>query len=280
MDSLSVDTSLHIRFEGATHIGTGRSEGLLDRTIRRDGAGEPYVPGSALKGALRMTAERAVGQLNEISELEPEWRLGLRRRGDRIQDERCLAPRPEEMCQSHDPCVVCRLFGNVFVGTHLRVGDAFPQSENSSEQSLPDQPGETSSPGAPPRRRSTDVLTRLRMDRRRKGAEAGALFTSEYDHPATSYASALTGTVPATPIESDGGLPAELVLLAAAVAATDQIGGEATTGHGQCRIQFGDASLISSGERPEAQESGPPYPLGTLLDEKSLRALAWHRFMS
>ncbi len=267
MDSLSVDTSLHIRFEGATHIGTGRSEGLLDRTIRRDGAGEPYVPGSALKGALRMTAERVVGQLNEISELEPEWRLGLRRRGDRVQDERCLAPRPEEMCQSHDPCVVCRLFGNVFTGPRLQVGDAHVHEENPL----------TASQHSSGRRRSTDVLTRLRIDRRRKGAAKGALFSSEYDYPDASYASTLTGTIPVTPLIEFQDVPAELVLLAAAVAATDQIGGEASTGHGACRLELKSSELIRDSDSDSEPLDSPPYPLHALLHKKALDELSLYR---
>ena len=53
-----------LNFEGPHHIGTGRAEGLLNRTVRRDARGRPYVPGSALKGALRIEAERLANRLD------------------------------------------------------------------------------------------------------------------------------------------------------------------------------------------------------------------------
>jgi CRISPR/Cas system CSM-associated protein Csm3 (group 7 of RAMP superfamily) len=294
MEPLSIDVPLHIHFESTTHLGTGRSEGLVDRTIRRNAEGRPYVPGSALKGALRMTAERLVGQLNEIAELDPEWRLGLQRRGSRAGDNRCRAPRPEDMCQSRDPCIVCRLFGNVFTGERLRVSDAHTFSEGTANPAAwPRRDAERSSGDSPPtQRRSTDLLTRLRIDRRRKGAEEGALFTSEYDRPDASYAAALTGSVPATPLSNGGDFPAELVLLATTVTATDQIGGEASTGHGKCRLEFGDSPLLALGgdaanipenipeDAADEEDISPPYSLDALLAADALRALAWQRFMS
>jgi len=304
MEPLSLDVPLHIYFDGATHLGTGRSEGLLDRTIQRDADGRPYVPGSVLKGALRMTAERLVGQLNEISDPDPEWDLGLRHRGDRVLEERCLAPRPEDMCQSRDPCVVCRLFGNVFTGPRLRVSggkawsDDTSRSDDSPDGGREQEAGPAASERSPGRRHTTDVLTRLRIDRRRKGAEEGALFTSEYDHPTAPYIATLTGTLPATPLSSAGDVPAELVLLATTVAATDQIGGEGSTGHGACRLRFGNGSGPASNTEPASRTDAPPdaapsaasdasseksvssYSLNTLLGTDALEALAWHRFMT
>lgn len=321
-ETLSLDVPLYIRFEGSTRLGTGRSEGPFDQTIQRDADGQPYVPGSALKGALRMTAERLVGQLNEISDLNSESHLGLQRRGDQVLETRCLAPRPEEMCQSRGPCVVCRLFGNVFTGPRLRVSDGKQASrrkvrqddsssastggQKTSGQKTSGQKGENAAPErslperSPSRQGRTDVLTRLRIDRRRKGAEEGALFTSEYGQPTSPYAATLTGTLPVTPLPSAGDVPAELVLLAATVAATDQIGGEGSTGHGACRLQLGGGSgdledASPEGPSPEeeptleeessleeeslSEEPALPYSMGTLLSEDALRALAWHRFM-
>lgn len=302
MPSLSIDSPVLLRFEGSAHIGTGRSEGPIDRTVRRDAEGDPYVPGSALKGALRMTAERLVHQLNEITDLESDLQLGMQRRGQRALEEPCRAPRPEQMCQSHDPCVVCRLFGNVFTGSRLRVSDAHARGDSPLGRSLRDltdgEDQDDSPHASQARTASTDVLTRLRIDRRRKGAEAGALFTSEYSRDASAYRATLAGTVPTVPLSDADELPAELVLLAAAVSATDQIGGEASTGHGRCRLQFAGSDTISvsrdeagdgspgdeggadaSGASPPGTD-GPPYSLDALLDEQSLRALAWHRFVN
>jgi len=291
MDSISLDVPLHIHFEAPMHLGTGRAEVLIDRTVRRNAEGDPYVPGSALKGALRMTAERLVGQLNEIGGLGEEMYIGKRRRGQTVLDERCRAPRAEEMCQSRDPCIVCRLFGNVFTGSRLHVSGAQATGDSPLQKSLEalatGTGGETAREHgemSPATRASlTDVLTRLRIDRRRQGAEKGRLFTSEYSRPATAYEAILSGTVPHTPLSNAMGLPAELVLLAASIAATDQIGGESTTGHGTCRLQPHTTDLISVGELPPdvdplERADSPPYPLDALLDDRPLQALAWYRF--
>jgi CRISPR/Cas system CSM-associated protein Csm3 (group 7 of RAMP superfamily) len=227
MPTLSaIDADLEITFSSSHHLGTGRAEGLLDRTVRRGAGGEAYVPASALKGALREAAERLTRRLDrQLVELgaEREQRFGLRRRADTVLDEPCRAPRAEAMCQSRAPCIVCRLFGNVFTGARLVVDDAHVV------------PG----PTGPPRHES---VTRLAIDRRRRGAKKGALFSSEYSRPGPTYRSRLAGQVPLSPIEGDG-VPAELVVLAGALRLARQVGAEGSTGHGQCHVRLGGGRL-------------------------------------
>lgn len=299
------------------HIGTGRAEGLVNRTVRRAADGRPYVPGSALKGALRMTAERLVHQFNAMLDgegLSPSEKLGYQHRGTDVLDKPCQGPRPETMCQSQNPCIVCRIFGNVFTGTRLHVDDAYPRHDvmresiktlaeihqkeaNASESSR-------SSDSRPPAKDRTfsrsgavDTLTRLSVDRRRRGAKSGALFTSEYSQPTSGFTTTLSGALPYTPLEMVDGLPAELVLLAATIAATDQIGGEATTGHGLCRLvidaEEDDASsttIVRTGtdaskDEDNASDTGEldlpdgTFALQDLLDAGTLQALIWSRFM-
>ena len=55
------------------HLGTGLSHaGVADRTIRRDAAGLPIIPGDAVKGAIRSLAERAVRWLGPDTRPESE----------------------------------------------------------------------------------------------------------------------------------------------------------------------------------------------------------------
>ena len=323
MDTHAVSIPLRISFDSSLHIGTGRAEGLINRTVRRAADGRPYVPGSALKGALRMTAERLVRQFNNMlgdDGLSPSEQLGYQRRGTTIRDEPCRGPRPETMCQSHDPCIVCRVFGNVFTGTRLHVDDAcarpnpftegmrklteLQQTQDGQTQSGQIQNGDAAS--SPSKERafsrggSVDTLTRLSVDRRRQGAKSGALFTSEYSQGTSAFETSVSGELPYTPLERADGCPAELVLLAATIAATDQIGGEATTGHGLCQITVAHetsdpqgSTIVRSSDEAEDVEPAtgaertnkpPKLPAGTfstdqLLSEETLQALIWSPIM-
>jgi CRISPR/Cas system CSM-associated protein Csm3 (group 7 of RAMP superfamily) len=282
----SVGIPLSIRFEQALHVGTGQGDGLVDRTVRRTAEGYPYVPASALKGALRQTAERLVRHLDAAAEfggMEPDQHLGARRRGGDAVPHRCEAPRAEAMCKSKSPCILCRIFGNVYTGRRLIVDDATatPSPGMRSRQSLieasADEDGSaverTGSAG-----RATETVTRLQMDRRRLGAQSGALFTTEYARVRSTFEGGLSGAIPLTPMDHDdaGGEPAELVLLAAALRATDQIGGEASSGRGACRILVRSNGTGES-EAPELGVGDDTYAIDRLLRPGALEALRWGR---
>jgi len=275
----SYSIPIHVHFEGAFHLGTGRAEGLIQRTLRQAADGRPYLPGSALKGALRQTAARLTYRLDRVAreiDAAPDEYLGTRRRGTKVLSERCQAPRPQDMCQSAEPCLVCRVFGNVFTGPRLTVDDAYAADQSPFDRSLqallqgtseavPDasDQNEKASSRFKSRVSAIDTVTRIQIDQRRKGTKQGALFTSEYSQPA-AYASQLSGTMPLTPVP-DHDIPIALVLLAASVAACDQIGAEASTGHGQCRI-----------EGPDSWTVGPnTYKTETLLSEEIFYSLIW-----
>jgi CRISPR/Cas system CSM-associated protein Csm3 (group 7 of RAMP superfamily) len=75
----------------AVHVGSGASGDLTDALVRRDAAGQPIIPGTAIAGALRALATRLVP------------RLGL---GDKI----CAAlTGSDDSCD----CAVCHLFGDI-----------------------------------------------------------------------------------------------------------------------------------------------------------------------
>lgn len=98
------------------HIGSGRSEidiGEVDMPILRAPKGEPYVPGSSLKGRTRAEAERIA-----------------KARGYDV----CTPPNVADMCGSkkrnpEDFCVACRIFGtagSISVGSKVKFRDAYP----------------------------------------------------------------------------------------------------------------------------------------------------------
>lgn len=241
-----LDAALHLDFASTYHIGSGRGGGLIHRAIKRDGQSRPYVPASALKGALRISAERVIALLSREN-----TELGQRRRGAERVSKPCRAPHAEEMCQSHSPCIVCRVFGNVFTGNRMLVDDAQAVTDDALTTHLHTfhrlEAEATSADGMLPRPYAdAEMLTRVQMDRRRRAAKSRALFTSEYARPAHQFAGRLFGRIPLTVID-DAVPPLELVLIAASVHFTEQIGAEASIGRGRCRLSFDGEKLTAGG---------------------------------
>lgn len=77
----------------AVHIGGGEGNDLTDALVRRDVEGRPFIPGTAIAGALRTLITRLAPRLGE----EPC---------------RVLSEKYEDRRKSCD-CAVCRLFGDV-----------------------------------------------------------------------------------------------------------------------------------------------------------------------
>ena len=257
----------------------------MQRTIRRDAQGRPYVPASALKGALRMSAERVVTRLNEaLRDLgaEPHQLLGQRQRGPALlRGERCRAPHIETMCQSAEPCVVCRIFGNVFTGTRLTVDDAHPEVSASLQRTrqklLSSEDHAELLGGVVTPQPWSETRTQLRIDRRRRAAFPGALFTSSYAVAGLTFHTQLSGFLQVAdpppnqeaPLEAFADptrAPTELVLLAAALRYCDQVGAHASTGHGLCRLDV-EALHVGAAETHR-------YEVDALIDQLG-GALLW-----
>ena len=104
------------------HIGSGRPEveiGEVDMPILRDPNGQPYIPGSSLKGRTRAEAERIA-----------------REEGMDV----CSPPDVNRMCGTtkhrvEDFCICCRIFGTagkISVASKVKFRDAYP-TENIEE---------------------------------------------------------------------------------------------------------------------------------------------------
>ena len=107
--------------EAATplHIGSGRPEveiGEVDMPILRDPGGQPYIPGSSLKGRTRAEAERIA-----------------REEGMDV----CSPPNVNNMCGTikrriEDFCICCRIFGTagkISVASKVKFRDAYPTKQ-------------------------------------------------------------------------------------------------------------------------------------------------------
>lgn len=108
----------------AIGAGRGTAMGGSDNPVIRIG-GNPYIPGSTLKGCLRSEAERYVRTYmpDELvcDILNPKGDNGEMRRKEKERD-------------SYRPCIVCRVFGGPTIASHLTVRDALPKGNVSVEK--------------------------------------------------------------------------------------------------------------------------------------------------
>ncbi len=97
-----------LRFRSPVGVFTGLGiAGLVDRTVVRDAAGLPVIPGSTVKGRLRFFAER-------VLRAAPEEPGSYSIHG--VNRPHCKDPA--------DACTLCRLFGNPSLPAGVRVGPA------------------------------------------------------------------------------------------------------------------------------------------------------------
>ena len=142
-------------------VGT-RSEflGVSDNPVLRLKIGEktvPVIPGSSLKGILRAEAERYVKSSLELK----------KKYGD-VWDacNPLILASDEKFRKEHEkkPCVVCGLFGNTGLASHIRIFDCMPDG-----MFVP------------------QTRTRVAIDRILGGQSGGKLFTDEFIVPGTRW---------------------------------------------------------------------------------------------
>ena len=139
----------HIENRTPLLIGSGKSEELGSSVdipiIRYSHNGKPYIPGSSLKGVLRNLFEsiaRARGQ------------------------ETCLLDEKKmKKIEEKSPCIVCQVFGNTSLASHIYVYDCI-----ADEKEVP-----------------VDTKTGIAIDRFLGVAKAGALFEEEFISPGVKW---------------------------------------------------------------------------------------------
>jgi CRISPR-associated RAMP protein (TIGR02581 family) len=115
--------------ETPLRVGSGKREqylGPVDNPVMTymvGGEERPVIPGSSWKGVLRSEAERLVNSSPEIRDKKnwPSWRTC---NIFELAENEQLRKKEEE-----NPCVVCSIFGNTGVASHLYFFDSLPKEK-------------------------------------------------------------------------------------------------------------------------------------------------------
>ena len=105
-----VEWSYTLEFQSSASVFTGLAvAGLVDRMVMRCRGGQPFIPGSSVKGRWRFFAERLL-------------------RSGGLPDSLRMHMPDNPLCKTaDDACTVCKLFGNPSIPSLLWVGQAEPE---------------------------------------------------------------------------------------------------------------------------------------------------------
>ena len=207
-----------LTFDAPFHFGTGVTAGGIDRTVIRSSDNFLYVPASTFKGVLREHCE----QLHRFY----------------LPDVQIASPHNtyEALAQfGHTPTLISRIFGSQIYPGGLRFDDA---RLNSNAQSTYRDIKEM----------QTSIATQVRIDRLTRTSVDNALYTSEFGTRALAFDGAIKGTLNCTAIERLAKLEQEtpaysLLLLLAGLLLIERLGGNKSTGKGQCTCEIRDVKL-------------------------------------
>lgn len=216
-----VQINYELAFATPFHMGTGISAGMIDRTVIRDADNYLYVPASTLKGVLREHCE----QLCRFY----------------IPDAQAHVTSPHitnaALAEySGMPTLISRIFGSPLHPGGLRFDDA-KQAQDDRHVSEEIQ---------------TSVSTQVRIDRLTRTAANEALYTSEFGANFLTFEGMIKGQLNCTPVElpelttSEPGplVPTySLLLLLAGLLMVERLGGNKSTGKGQCSCHITQVRL-------------------------------------
>jgi CRISPR/Cas system CSM-associated protein Csm3 (group 7 of RAMP superfamily) len=221
-----LDIAYTLTWMGGWHVGSGYGTAIADRLVRRraltgDGKGQPFVPGSQIKGVLRHLCER-LAALFDLPVVSPHF----------------AGPHPpDELLENFQPLqrsalLIDRLFGSRYQGDCLFVHDAMPP-ERSPEP-------------------SSRWHSRTAIDRVSGTAKDRTLFVTEV---ADGSGPKLHGRIRARhPVgvltQLEDGFPYEYALLLAGLLSLDMLGGDKSTGLGRCRLCI-DGGRVRWNERAD-----------------------------
>ncbi|MHB8597671.1 MAG: RAMP superfamily CRISPR-associated protein [Ktedonobacteraceae bacterium] len=227
-----------LAFKTPFHCGTGIREGLIDRTVVKDGTGYLYVPGSTFKGMVR---ERCEQLARLFEELDDDMR------------ERIADPHEDKPALlngfSRVTTMVTRIFGSHIQPGHLFFDDARQTNKEKSEYDA--RSNERGSKGRY-KNLQLDSYTQVRINRLTRTAVPGALYTSEFGLKDMQFHGAITGWLECTSIDEQSNSPTySLLLLMAGLRIVDRLGGNKSTGKGQCSCEI---TQVKIGEESYAKE--------------------------
>jgi CRISPR/Cas system CMR subunit Cmr4 (Cas7 group RAMP superfamily) len=225
-----------LEFQTPFHCGTGLRSGLIDRTIVRDAEGYLYVPGSTIKGALRMHCE-GLSQLYEQAD----------------EDMRERIDSPHEMKKAlwdigNRLTMITRIFGSQQHPGHLFFDDAHQTKQDKQQYDSGEKDGKGKY-----QRLQTDLYTQVRLHRTTRTAVSGALYTSEFGIKGFMFKGSIIGWLECMPVETLNDEPTySLLLLLAGLYMLDRLGGNRSTGKGQCSCKITQL-LINGNSYTETQ---------------------------
>lgn len=226
-------TRLHISytltFTAPFHMGTGISAGLLDRTVIRNANGYLYVPASTLKGVLREHCE----QLSRF--YLPTLQIASPHVTDAALTE-----------FGNEPTLISRIFGSPLYPGGLHFENATQSADDLDSYSI----GRVEYKEA-----QVNIATQVRINRLTCTAVDRALYTSEFGIRELTFIGTIRGQLKCTPIDTLAAtLPLDkegytitptysLLLLLAGLLLIERIGGNKSTGKGQCMCTITEVML-------------------------------------
>jgi CRISPR/Cas system CSM-associated protein Csm3 (group 7 of RAMP superfamily) len=216
-----VQIDYELQFDAPFHLGTGIAAGSIDRGVIRDAGGDLYVPASTFKGVLREHCEQLC---------------------------RFYLPNAQ-IASPHDtyaalaqfgkaPTLISRIFGSPLYPGGLRFNDARQQEETQRVY----------------KEIQTSIATQVRIDRVTRTAANEALYTSEFGARYLVFEGTIKGLLDCTPIE-ELAVPVQgqetytltptysLLILLAGLLMIERLGGNKSTGKGQCRCSITNVQL-------------------------------------
>ncbi len=227
-----------LTFDALFHLGTGVSAGLVDRTVIRNASGYVYVPASTLKGVLREHCEQLCRFYTENA-----------------QDDGVNVSIPHNAKAAlidfgNTQTLISHIFGTPLRPGNLRFNDAVQTDTHIYEsKDLADKNNGIY------KEMQISTLTQARIDRLTHTAVDGALYTSEFGIPQLTFMGTIKGQLPSTPIERFTKTVPEqetsytltptysLLLLLAGLLMIERIGGNKSTGKGQCNCVIEEVKL-------------------------------------
>lgn len=208
-----VQIDYELRFAAPFHAGAGLTEGLIDRSVVRDAGSNLYIPASTFKGVLREHCEQLYRFYlpNEPVDSPHDAYAALAQFGKA-------------------PSLISRIFGSRLHPGGLRFDDARQETRTQQvDQEL-----------------QTTIATQVRIDRVTRTYVDKALYTSEFGIPYLLFAGTIKGQLSDTPIMEltatiAGKKPytltptGSLLILLAGMQMVERLGGNKSTGKGQCR---------------------------------------------
>jgi CRISPR/Cas system CSM-associated protein Csm3 (group 7 of RAMP superfamily) len=227
-----IEIGYTLTFATLFHCGTGIREGLVDRTVVRNNRGYLYVPGSTLKGILRERCEQLARTYIQ----------------DAQEKQRIASPHSADVALlnlGRKPTMITRIFGAQNVPGSLFFDDAMQSEEEDVMKT--DQYKEM----------QVGIYTQVRIDRPTHTAVPGALYTSEYGTKDTVFSGTIQGWLSCIPIDGSSITLEHIphtnltptyssLLLLAGLQLIERIGGNKSTGKGQCECRIG--KVVMRGE--------------------------------